>query len=71
MLWTVQHLHVFGDASEQAFCSLSYFRFIYANGPVRCAFVTAKTGVAPKKPLRIPRLELQAADLSARFYLVS
>ena len=36
-------LHVFGDASEQAFCSVAYYRFCYASGAVKCAFVTAKT----------------------------
>ena len=48
----------------------SIFRFSYANGSVNCAFVTAKTRVAPKKPLSIPRLELQAAVLSARLSTV-
>ena len=67
---TVIQLHVVGDASEQAFCSVAYFRFSYANGSVKCAFVTAKTRVAPKKPLSIPRLELQAAVLSARLSTV-
>ena len=62
-------LHVFGDASEQAFCSVASLRFCYASGAVKCAFVTAKTRVAPKKPLSIPKLELQAV-LSARLSLV-
>ncbi|XP_067025671.1 uncharacterized protein [Acropora muricata] len=64
-------LHVFGDASEQAFCSVAYLRFCYASGAVKCAFVMAKTRVAPKKPLSIPKLELQAALLSARLSLVA
>ena len=63
-------LHVFRDANEQAFCSVAYFRFCYASGTVKCAFVTAKTRVAPKKPLSIPKLELQAAVLCARLSLV-
>ena len=67
---SVIQLHVFGDASEQAFCLVAHFRFSYASGVVRCAFVTAKTRVAPKKPLSIPRLELQAAVLSARLSAV-
>ena len=67
---SVVDLHVFGDASEQAFCVVAYFRFCYATGAVRCTFVTAKTRVAPKKPLSIPRLELQDAVLSARLAAV-
>ena len=63
---TAIQLHVFGDAGEQAFCSVTYFRFSYASDAVRCAFVTAKTRVSPKKPLSIPRLKLQVAVLSAR-----
>ena len=63
-------LHVFGDASKQAFCSVAYFRFRYASGAVKCAFVTAKTRGGPKKPLSIPKLELQVAVLSARLSLV-
>ena len=50
-------LHVFGDASEQAFCSVAYLRFCYASGAVKRAFVMAKTRVAPKKPLSIPKHE--------------
>lgn len=67
---TVIQLHMFGDASEQAFCSVAYFGFSYPNGSVKCAFVTAKTRVAPKKPLSIPKIELQAAVLSARLSTV-
>ena len=63
-------LHVFGDPSEQGFCSVGYLRFCYTSGAVKCAFVMAKTRVAPKKPLSIPKLELQAAVLSARLSLV-
>ena len=60
------HLHLFGDASEKAFCAVAYFRFEYPGGERQCAFAAAKTRVAPVKPLSIPRLELQAAVLSVR-----
>lgn len=63
-------LHVFGDATKQPFCSVAHFIFCYACEAVKCAFVTAKTQVAPKKPFSIPKLELQAAVLSVRLSLV-
>ena len=59
-------LHVFGDASEIAFCAVAYLRFEYPGGQRQCTFVAAKTRVAPVKPLSIPKLELQAAVLSVR-----
>ena len=57
---------MFRDASEKAFCAVAYFRFEYPSGERQCAFVAAKTRVAPLKPLSIPRLELQAAVLIVR-----
>ena len=60
---TSVQLHLFGDASEEAFCAVAYFRFEYPGGERRCAFVAAKTRVAPVKPQSIPRLELQAVVL--------
>ncbi|XP_028413784.1 uncharacterized protein LOC114536629 [Dendronephthya gigantea] len=62
---TIQ-LHVFGDASELAFCSVVYLRFTYGDGSASVSFVIAKTRVAPKKQLSIPKLELQAAVLCTR-----
>ncbi|XP_055711452.1 uncharacterized protein LOC129806705 [Phlebotomus papatasi] len=58
-------LHVFGDASESAYASVAYLR-IESENSVEVAFVCARTKVAPLKATSIPRLELQAAVLSAR-----
>ncbi|XP_062704002.1 uncharacterized protein LOC134286407 [Aedes albopictus] len=58
-------LHVFVDASEEAYAAVAYFRVI-DNGCVRCSLVSSKTKVAPLQPLSIPRLELSAAVIGAR-----
>lgn len=58
-------LHVFVDASDQAYGGAAFFRIETVDGP-RCSLVMAKTKVAPLKQLSIPRLELQAAVLGAR-----
>ncbi|XP_062538717.1 uncharacterized protein LOC134206991 [Armigeres subalbatus] len=58
-------LHIFVDASEEAFAAVAYFRIVEETR-VRCSLVSAKTKVAPLKLLSIPRLELSAAVLGAR-----
>jgi hypothetical protein len=58
-------LHVFCDASEQAYCVVAYLRSIGPDG-VSTAFIMSKTHVAPLKSTSIPRLELQAAVLATR-----
>ncbi|XP_055585561.1 uncharacterized protein LOC129738407 [Uranotaenia lowii] len=57
-------IHVFVDASENGYAAVVYLRF--EEDSVECAFVTAKTRVAPLKYVSIPRLELQAAVIGAR-----
>ena len=59
-------LHLFGDASEKAFCAVVYFRCAYPGGRRKSAFEAAKTRVASVKLISIPRLELQATVLSVR-----
>jgi hypothetical protein len=58
-------LHVFCDASEQAYCVVAYLRSAGSDG-VSTAFIMSKTHVAPLKSTSIPRLELQAAVLATR-----
>ncbi|XP_058456905.1 uncharacterized protein LOC131434257 [Malaya genurostris] len=58
-------LHVFVDASEEAYGATAYFRIATSEGP-RCSLVMAKTKVAPLKQLSIPRMELQGAVLGVR-----
>lgn len=59
-------LHTFVDASENGYAAVSYFRF-EMNGYIECALIGSKTRVAPIKFVSIPRLELQAAVVGARF----
>ncbi|XP_055632467.1 uncharacterized protein LOC129772957 [Toxorhynchites rutilus septentrionalis] len=59
-------LHVFVDASENGYAAVAYLRF-EEDGEVECALVGAKTRVAPLRFVSIPRLELQAAVIGARF----
>lgn len=58
-------LHVFCDASEEAYCAVAYFRIITLS-TIETSFVIAKTRVAPLKTSRIPRLELQLALIDSR-----
>ncbi|XP_075168827.1 uncharacterized protein LOC142240968 [Haematobia irritans] len=59
-------LHVFVDASENAFGAVSYWRSISADRNISVSFVAAKTKCAPLKVMAIPRLELQAAVMGTR-----
>ena len=58
-------IHHYSDASSKWFGYCSYLRFIDSNATVYTTLVMSKARVAPTKHIRIPRLELTAAVLSA------
>ncbi|KRZ54428.1 hypothetical protein T02_13454 [Trichinella nativa] len=60
-------LHGFADASGSAYGAVLYLRLVHRNGKVEVRFLAAKSKVAPIKKLSLPRLELMAALLCARF----
>ena len=62
-------LHVFVDASQNAYGAVVYMRSEYIGRKVSLSFVTSKTKVAPLQSLSIPRLELMAAILGKRLAL--
>ncbi|XP_024865045.1 uncharacterized protein LOC119617585 [Kryptolebias marmoratus] len=63
-------IHVFCDASEQAYGSVAYLRTESPEGEVEVAFLAARSRVSPKKQQSIPRLELCAALTGAQLYKV-
>ena len=62
----VLELHHFSDASEKAYGCCSYLRCINKSGQIHTSLIISKHRVAPLKQITIPRLELQAAVLSAK-----
>jgi hypothetical protein len=61
-----RQIHLFSDASFYGYGSIAYLRIKDNNGRIHCAFLIAKSRLAPVKVVTIPRLELVAAALSAR-----
>jgi len=59
-------LHHFSDASTIGYGQCSYLRLVDVNNNVHCTLAMAKAKVNPKKQVTIPRLELQAATISAK-----
>ena len=54
-------LHIFTDASGEAYGACGYVRHHYVNGSVSCRLVRAQGKVAPLQAVSKPRLELMAA----------
>ena len=63
-----KELHVFADASKDAYAAVAYLRQVYLDGRApRVTFVQAKNRVKPRKMNRtIPKMELMGVDLACR-----
>lgn len=65
---TSTQLHFFSDASKQGLAACCYIRIVDSNGLIHVTLVIGKSRNTPLKDWSIPRLELQAAVMSARLY---
>ena len=64
-------LHVFADASSEAYGAVAYMRCTYRTEEISTQMVSAKTKVAPLTSCSIPRLELMAAVMALRLGLAA
>lgn len=55
------HLHIICDASERVYGAVAYLQSTNKNGNTHVSFIMARSRIAPKRQLSIPRLELCAA----------
>ncbi|XP_039304360.1 uncharacterized protein LOC120357592 [Solenopsis invicta] len=60
-------LHGFADASTRAYAAVVYIRIIHTRSSFGVTLLACKSKVAPIKTVSVPRLELCAATLLARF----
>ena len=61
-------LVIFSDASKLAFGACAYIRWKTKVNKFESRLIMAKSRLAPKKELTMPRLELNAAVMSSRMY---
>lgn len=59
-------LHLFSDASNDAFASVAYLVCRYQDSSPSSCLIASKCRVSPVKAMTIPRLELMGAVLSSR-----
>lgn len=59
-------MHYFSDASVDGYGQCSHLRLINEHGQAHCSVIVGKAHVTPLKHKTIPRLELAAANTSAR-----
>ncbi len=63
---TRAELHIFSDASSNAYAAAAYLKCTYATGTPSTRLVCARAHVVPSGRLSVPRLELLAADLAVK-----
>lgn len=63
---SVTDLHVFSNASKSSYGAVAYLRTEDHLGKIHLSFVLARSRVAPKRVLSVPRLELCAAVIGAQ-----
>ncbi|KAJ8286056.1 hypothetical protein GJAV_G00034060 [Gymnothorax javanicus] len=61
-----RELHIFCDASEQAYEAVAYLRTVGDDGTTHLAFIMARSRVAPRRLQSMPRLELCGALTGAQ-----